>query len=118
MKGLEVESSFSELQLAKEEKKKLEIRIEELLAYLDRTKKLQEGDSAVNMEYLKNCIYRFMSTNEVSEKKRLFPVIATILKLTSSEKKQINIALAVEENNIPEVATIKNIAESWGFSFT
>lgn len=118
LKGLEVESSLSELQLAKEEKKKLEIRIEELLAYLDRTKKLQEGDSAVNMEYLKNCIYRFMSTNEVSEKKRLFPVIATILKLTSSEKKQINIALAVEENNIPEVATIKNIAESWGFSFT
>jgi len=118
LKGLEVESNLNELQLAKEEKKRLEIRIEELLAYLDRTKKLQEGDSAVNMEYLKNCIYRFMSTNEVSEKKRLFPVIATILKLTSSEKNQIEVALAVEENNIPEVTTIKNIAESWGFSFS
>ena len=113
LKGMEMEVSHNDLLLAKEEKRKLEVRIEELLAYLDRTKKLQEGDSAVNMEYLKNCIYRFMATNEVSEKKRLFPVIATILKLTSSEKKHIEVALAVEENP-PEVATIKNIAESWG----
>lgn len=113
LKGMEMEISHNDLLVAKEEKRKLEARIEELLAYLDRTKKLQEGDSAVNMEYLKNCIYRFMSTNEVSEKKRLFPVIATILKLTSSEKNAIEVALAVEENP-PEVATIKNIAESWG----
>ena len=116
LKGMEMETCISDLHLAKEEKKKLETRIEELVAYLDRTQKLQEGDSAVNMEYLKNCIYRFMSTTEVSEKKRLFPVISTILKLTSNEKKQIEIALAVEENP-PEVSAIKNmaeIAESWG----
>jgi len=116
LKGMEMETCISDLHLAKEEKKKLETRIEELVAYLDRTQKLQEGDSAVNMEYLKNCIYRFMSTNEVSEKKRLFPVISTILKLTSNEKKQIEIALAVEENP-PEVSAIKNMAEmaeAWG----
>lgn len=114
LKGMEMEASINDLNLVKDEKKKLEARIEELLAYLDRTKKLQEGDSAVNMEYLKNCIYRFMATNEVSEKKRLFPVIATILKLTSNENKQIEIALAVEENPI-EVSAMKSFAESFGF---
>jgi hypothetical protein len=51
-------------------------------------RKLQEGpDSAINMEYLKNCVYKYMASNELSEKKRLYPVICTILKLTSQERK-------------------------------
>lgn len=39
------------------------------------------------MEYLKNCVYKYMSSNELSEKKRLYPVICTLLKLTNQEKK-------------------------------
>lgn len=68
------------------------------MAFLERTKRLHEGpDSAVNMEYLKNCIYRFMATTEISEKLRLFPVISTILKLTSDEQATIEGALRASE---------------------
>ena len=35
-----------------------------------------------------------MSSSEISEKKRLAPVICTILKLTSVERKEIDNALA------------------------
>jgi len=71
------------------------------MSYLDRTKRLQDPDSATNMEYLKNCIYRFMATTENSERRRLYPVISTILKLTSSEKTAIEVALATAEEADP-----------------
>jgi GRIP domain len=86
-------------------KKSLEVRVEELMAFLDRTKKFQAGasdpDAAVNMEYLKNCVYRFMATTEHSERKRLAPVISTILKLTSQERRNIQVALSA--NDVEEV---------------
>ena len=67
--------------------------MEELLGYLDRAKNTQEADSAINMEYLKTCVYRFMATSDLSERKRLFPVISTILKLTSQERGAISNSL-------------------------
>ena len=73
-------------------------RVEELLAYLERTKQLREGpDSAINMEYLKNCVFKFMSSSDLSEKRRLYPVIATILKLTGQEMKAIEGAFRASE---------------------
>lgn len=70
------------------------------MSYLDRSKKFQgDGpDSATNTEYLKNCVYRFMATTQHSEKKRLAPVICTILKLTSQEKRHIDFALSQGES--------------------
>lgn len=65
------------------------------MAFLERTKKLQDGpDSAINMEYLKNCVFKFMTTNEISERRRLYPVICTVLKLTSQEIAAVEKAIA------------------------
>ena len=87
-------------------------RVEELVGYLDRTKKTSDADSAVNMEYLKTCVYRFMATTELSERKRLYPVIATIMRLTSQEKATIESALATAEAQEP-IQTITSSLASW-----
>jgi GRIP domain len=88
--------------------KNLETRVEELMAFLDRSKKFQVGasdpDAAINMEYLKNCVYRYMATTEHSERKRLAPVICTILKLTSQERRNIQTALSANEVEEVEAA--------------
>jgi len=85
-RGLELEELKRALQLEKALRVKLSTQKEELLCYIDRSKQASGEESTVNMEYLKNCIMRYMGTFEISEKKKLFPVIATILKLTKAEK--------------------------------
>jgi hypothetical protein len=125
-RGIDVEASRQELQYEKEEKKKLKNRVEELMAFLERSKQLHEGpDSAVNTEYLKNCILKFMESENLSEKQRLFPVIATILKLTSQEKDRVSHALhtqhvsAADKDMISPFGVIGSVAESfWGFGST
>lgn len=102
----------------------LKNRVEELLAFLDRTKQLHEGpNSATNMEYLKNCILKFMSSSDLSEKRRLYPVIATILKLTSQEMKNVEVAFQVCEerenefqNTLASIGTFatSSIGSLWG----
>jgi hypothetical protein len=81
----------------------LQARVEELRAYLDRLKQQEGPDSATNMEYLKNCVFKFMSSTDLSEKRRLYPVIATILKLTSQEMKAVESAFqlsAAQDNEL------------------
>ena len=39
------------------------------------------------MEYLKNCVYKYMVSTSASERQRLAPVICTILKFTGAERK-------------------------------
>lgn len=97
----------------------LKNRVEELLAYLERTKQLREGpDSAINMEYLKNCVFKFMSSTDLSEKRRLYPVIATILKLTSQEMRDIEVAFqATEERENEFQNTISSIGSFAASSF-
>lgn len=91
--------------------------MEELLNYLDRTKKTTDADSAaVNMEYLKTCVYRFMATTELSERKRLYPVISTIMKLTSHEKTSIEAALATAEAQEPIQNLTNTLSGWWGSS--
>lgn len=104
----------------------LKNRVEELLAYLERTKQLREGpDSAINMEYLKNCVFKFMSSSDLSEKRRLYPVIATILKLTSQEMRDVEAAFQATEERENEfqnaISSIGSFAASsfgslWGSS--
>ena len=65
--------------------RKLQSKVDELVAYVERNKASSSTESAVNMEYLKNCIYRFMASTEYSEKMRLYPVVATILSFTKKE---------------------------------
>lgn len=95
----------------------MSLRIEEFAAVLERKKGLQESpDSALNVEYLKNCIFRFMATTEHSEKKRLFPVISTILGLTSEEKSTIKVTLDEIEVEKNGGITFTSSIENW-FSF-
>ena len=63
LRGIELEASQQELVMERAERKKTESRVEELMAFLERSKKLQgDGpDSAVNMEYLKNCVCRYVN---------------------------------------------------------
>eukprot|EP00597_Dinobryon_sp_UTEXLB2267_P010045 CAMPEP_0170098556 /NCGR_PEP_ID=MMETSP0020_2-20130122/495_1 /TAXON_ID=98059 /ORGANISM="Dinobryon sp., Strain UTEXLB2267" /LENGTH=829 /DNA_ID=CAMNT_0010321007 /DNA_START=18 /DNA_END=2507 /DNA_ORIENTATION=- len=112
LRGIDLEAALQELQMERVEKRKLESKVEELKAFLDRIKKLQDGpDSAINMEYLKNCVFKYMSSNELSEKKRLYPVICTILKLTHHERKMIEaVLLAIEEPGAVDInSTLNNI---------
>ena len=63
----------------------------ELKAFHERTKKLLSSpESAINIEYLKKCVYRLMITKEVSERSRLYPVISMILKFTPDETREVN----------------------------
>ena len=71
--------------------------MDELVAYVERNKASISTESAVNMEYLKNCIYRFMASTEYSEKMRLYPVVATILSFT---KKEADIVAEAIENQL------------------
>lgn len=51
------------------------------------------GSVPLNLEYLKHCVFRFMRTTEGSEKRRLVPVIATLLQFTPQESEDIQEAL-------------------------
>ena len=99
-RGLQIAQQNEDIMHEREQNKKLSIRIDELVAFLERSKKLSDSpDSAVNIEYLKACIFKFMSSTEISEKKRLAPVICTVLKLTPVECKEIDNALAAPSAN-------------------
>lgn len=75
------------------------------------------------MEYLKNCVLKFMTSSQLSEKKRLFPVIATILKLTNAEKDSVISAFNhmddKQEAEINTFGAIGSMAENfWGYGAT
>lgn len=40
----------------------------------------------MNIEYLKNCIFRFITAADVSERQRLVPVLAALLSFTPKER--------------------------------
>ena len=52
-----------------------------------------------------------MASTEHSERKRLYPVIATIMKLTSQEKGAIEVALAATESESLQALT--STVSSW-----
>lgn len=118
-RGIEREDLHRQLGQEHEEKEKLQARCDELMAYLARLKKSHEEDpnSAVNLEYLKNCVFKYMSTKEVSERRRLFRVIGVILTFTGKEMKQIEDCLSEEEsaaNQINQtITTIGSSLEGW-----
>jgi hypothetical protein len=117
-RGIDLEATRQELQYEKDETKNLHHRINELISYIDRIKHLHDGspDSNINMEYLKNCIYKYMTSIEVSEKKRLYPVIATILKLTTHEIIMIENAFNQNEQRDNEFEQTINSISSFATS--
>ena len=88
---------FYTLTIIHQFQRKLKSRLDELLAHIERNKASASPESAINMEYLKNCIYRFMVSSEHSEKMRLYPVVATILRFTSDEVNAIQESLENQE---------------------
>lgn len=88
---MELDQAHVAAQKEREEKMAALRSLEELRAYLERLKTLHasHSESAINIEYLKTCVFRFMASSNASEKQRLAPVISTILNFTSSERHQI-----------------------------
>eukprot|EP00002_Diphylleia_rotans_P008934 TRINITY_DN1890_c0_g2_i6.p1 TRINITY_DN1890_c0_g2~~TRINITY_DN1890_c0_g2_i6.p1 ORF type:complete len:1165 (+),score=327.42 TRINITY_DN1890_c0_g2_i6:108-3602(+) len=78
-----LEESHSTERLLVEQKKFLEHEIREL----ERARKRDEvKDGAVNMQYLKNVVVKYLQTDEES----LFPVLATLLQFSPEEIKHIH----------------------------
>ena len=55
-----------------------------------------ENDSAVNLEYLKNVMLSYLKAKTLADRRKLVPVIATVLCLTPEEQSQA--VLSVEES--------------------
>ena len=63
-------------------------------------------------------MYRFMASTEFSERKRLAPVICTILKLTSTERKIVDQAiLTAVGDELDPMASIGAFTSSLGSFF-
>lgn len=75
---------------------------EQVKALKDEIRRLQRGSErlvlAENLEYLKNVVFKFLSldSSQVEQKKRLIPVLSTVLKLSPDETAKLN-TLAVSE---------------------
>lgn len=83
-------SARSRLETLLLEKQSLAVRLELLEAAPARSRELSSG---VNLEYLKQCVFHFMSSTEQSERRRLFPVISALLQLTPTERRAVEDAL-------------------------
>ncbi|CAM9566933.1 unnamed protein product [Chrysoparadoxa australica] len=68
---------------------------------LERERALASGSNAdTNVEYLKSAVFRYMVTHEVSEMRRLLPVVQTILSFTREEVKMVEERLASMETGL------------------
>lgn len=65
-------------------------------------------NAEMSMLYLRNVIYKFMSTSDVSEKKKLVPVLITILKLNREEKHTVEAVQNIEDNTDSEITGLAN----------
>jgi hypothetical protein len=74
----------------------------------------------INHEYLKNCIYKYMTSTNISEKQRLYKVIAMILQFTNKEIKNIELIIQEEVAANPSdqiSSAIHTISDSFGYWF-
>ena len=61
-------------------------KLESLKAHHARAERLKEGeDAATNLAYLKHCVLTYVQTTDAATHKRLLPVLAQILHLTTAE---------------------------------
>lgn len=69
---------------------------EQVKALKDEIRRMQRVsermDLAENLEYLKNVLFKFLSldANQVEQRKRLIPVLSTVLKLSPDESSKLN----------------------------
>ena len=67
----------------------------------------KDENSSINLEYLKNCVYKYMSTDEPEERLTLVDPIASILKLSPEEAETVR-KLASYEANATVISSFTN----------
>lgn len=74
----------------------------------------------MNVEYLKQCVFKFMASAENSERKRLCPVIATVLNFTAKERAIVEEAVSkfAGADNVGLDRTFADIGSWLGFKPT
>jgi chromosome segregation ATPase len=88
---------MNELHLSQQKVLKDEIR--EMRRQISRDKSLaKDENSTINLEYLKNCVYKYMATDEPEERLTLVDPIATILKLSPQEADTVKRVASYEAN--------------------
>lgn len=128
-RSVEVDESQMHLRREREEKEKLSQRCEELAAFLSRARKITSGGSvigatgagtgsseaagqgvgaagaspAVNLDYLKQVVYKFVTAAEHSERQRLLPVLCALLSFTAKEKAQAVACLDQWQSSVDSV---------------
>jgi hypothetical protein len=81
---------------------KLQNELESMKNFEARQQALSgDQNAAVNFEYLKNCVFRFMVTKDQSEQQRVSPVIATILQFTTEERQEVEQAMKASSSALP-----------------
>jgi hypothetical protein len=130
-RSMEFDETNHLLRKEKEEKEKLSQRCEELAAFLSRARKMTAsadlqssrggGDGSqsgskpsglgnagpnavgVNLDYLKQVVYKFVTASEHSERQRLLPVLCALLSFTAKEKQQAVSALEQWQTSVDSV---------------
>lgn len=123
-RSLECDETVHMLQKEKEEKEKLAQRCEELAAFLSRARKVTSSSSndnntgntasvtnaasapGVNLDYLKQVVFKFVTASEHSERSRLLPVLCALLSFTPKEKQQATAALEQWQSPVDSVLGI------------
>eukprot|EP00981_Chlorochromonas_danica_P006329 scaffold1365_cov163-Ochromonas_danica.AAC.19 len=114
LRAVDLETLHQQILFEREEKGKLKQEKEEILAFVERLKKVHNpSESIVNGEYLKNCVFKFMSSTESSERKRLYPVIGTILNFTPRERSAVEEAMVRWESEDSALTELGSSIESW-----
>jgi hypothetical protein len=128
-RSVEIDESQMHLRREREEKEKLSQRCDELAAFLSRARKITSGGSvvgatgagngsgeaagqtlgaagaspAVNLDYLKQVVYKFVTAAEHSERQRLLPVLCALLSFTAKEKAQAVACLDQWQSSVDSV---------------
>ena len=103
---IELESARHQLQEEKNAKVKSMESLESLKAFYERTNKLINSDnkeSMLNFEYLKQCVFKLMISGDPTEKARIYPVLALILKFTPAETRRITEEVDVLMNSNKQI---------------
>ncbi|GMI39609.1 hypothetical protein TrCOL_g8926 [Triparma columacea] len=76
-----------DLSVSREDCSSLSQELTQAKMEIERASRMGGGDGDnVNVEYLKNVLLQYLTSQTVGEKRRLLPVLATVLSLTPAER--------------------------------
>lgn len=110
----ELETALHTIKVSEEREAKIKTELEGYVLGEKRKEVLNDSSTAsVNLEYLKNCIFRYLSTSEPSEHSRLLPVISTILQLSASEQQMVAAQIEKEKHLHAGVVPVASLLSGW-----